>query len=229
MTIRLALPTFRGPNYYVPEAAYAADVGLDGICRADLGAPLAADTNGILAAQSIAAAGSTGVLSADYTAAMGSPAVGLARYGRNITVVASGAATSAVTVEGQDYLGQPMLETFTLAGAVPVAGKKAFWSVSKVTWGLTAGTTIDVGWGTLLGIPYRAVNTAMLNELMSGAPPTAGALVAGIATSTVQTATTGDPRGTYAPNSAPDGTRSYVFDYYVDVVAGFYGNRHFAG
>src|SRR5262249_13373196 len=127
MTIRLALPSFRGPNYYVPEMAYAQDVGLDGICRVDLGAPVALNATGILSAQSIATAGSTTTFAATYATAMGTPAVGLARYGRNLTVVASGTATSTVTVDGQDYLGQPVRETFTLNSGTPVAGVKAFW------------------------------------------------------------------------------------------------------
>lgn len=231
MTIRQALPTFRGPNYYVPELAYAVDVGLDGICRADLGAPVALDADGILAAQSIASAGNTSTFAAAYYTALGNPAVGLARYGRNLTVVASGAATSNVTIDGYDYLGQPMRESFTLNGNTPVAGVKCFWSVSTVTWGATAATTINVGWGDVLGIPYRAISPDILFELTAGAKPTGGTLAIGVAPATPQTGTTADPRGRYTPNQATDGVKTYIFDYRVDVTStvGYHGNRHFAG
>jgi hypothetical protein len=68
-----------------------------------------------------------------------------APFGRNITVVASGAATSNVTVYGKDYMGQPMTESFTLNGATPVVGRKAFKWVDRITAGITAATTINVG------------------------------------------------------------------------------------
>lgn len=231
MTIRQALPTFRGPNYYVPELAYASDVSIDGVCRADLGAPVALDVDGILATQSIAFAGSTSTFAAAYATAMGSPAVGLAKYGRNITVVASGAAISTVTIDGYDYLGQPVRETLTLNGNTPVPGAKMFWSVHTVTWGATAATTINVGWGDRLGLPYRACSADLLFELTAGAKPTAGTLVAGAASATTQTAITADPRGYYTPNQATDGVKTYVFDFRADVegTAGLHGARHFGG
>ncbi len=230
MTIRQALPTFRGPNYYVPELAYAVDVGLDGICRADLGAPVALNATGILNAQSIATAGNTQTFAAAYYTALGNPAVGLARYGRNLTYVASGAATSTVTVDGQDYLGQPMRETITLNGNTPVAGTKMFWSVSNISWTNTSATTINVGWGDVLGLPYRACSADLLFELTAGAKPTAGTLVAGVTTN-AQTATTADPRGRYTPNQATDGVKTYVFDFRADVESpvGLHGVRHFGG
>ena len=48
----------------------------------------------------------------------------------------------------------------------------------------------------------------MLAELEDGAAPSAGTFVAGV--STAATATSGDVRGTYDPNSAADGAA--VFD-----------------
>lgn len=222
--INSALPTFRGPNYYVPSMKYAADVSEQGLCRVELGAPVALDADGILAAQSIATAGSTSTFASTYSeAAMG-------RYGRNVTVIASGAATSTVTVNGYDYLGQPVRETLTLNGANTVNGVKTFYTITSVSFGATAATTINVGWGNALGLPYRAAVTSIMAERVSGAAPTAGAIVAGAATATTQTATTADPRGTYTPHSGslPDGTRTYDFAYFVDVDS-LHGARHFAG
>lgn len=226
MTIRQAIPVMRGANCYVPSLFYAVDVGLDAFCRADLGAPVALDADGILDGQDIAAASNTKTFAAAYNALLNS---GLAKYGRNVTVVASGAATSTVTVYGLDYLMQPMSEVLTLNGAVPVLGVKCFKWITQVAWGATAATTIDVGWGNALGIPYRATRTTLSGELVSGAAPTAGALVAGASGTAAQTSTSADPRGTYTPHSAslPDGTRTYEFVYHTDVVNGLHGKPHF--
>jgi hypothetical protein len=54
-------------------------------------------------------------------------------------------ATSAVTVRGRDYLNQKLSEQLTLNGATPVVGKKAFKVIEKIDFGLTAGTTVNVG------------------------------------------------------------------------------------
>lgn len=224
MAIRQAVPAMRGVNYFVPNMSYAQDVGLDGLCRTDLGAPIALNATGILSAQSIATAGAQASFAATYRNII---QAGLAKYGRNLTVVASGAATSNVTVYGYDYLGQPMSESFTLNGTTPVAGKKAFKWITNVTFGATAATTINVGWGDLLGLPYRSTTTALIGELTAGAAPTAGTLLAGASATAAQTATSADPRGTFAPNQATNGTKTYEFTYNVDVVNGLHGARQF--
>jgi len=215
MAVQVATPGMRRINNRVEACCYAADVGVDGLTTVDIPAPVAALATGILNAQSIAAAGTS------------SPVVGfnpnvMGRYGRNVTVVASGAATSNVTVYGYDYLGQAMKESFTLTGATPVVGKKMFADIVNVAYGLTAGTTINVGYGAVLGVPYKVLGTQITNELISDVTPTAGALVAGV---TTQTLTSGDPRGTYTPNLAPDGVRSYRFSCAVDR-SNLHGSAH---
>ena len=206
MAVQVAIPGMRRINNRVEACCYAADVGVDGLTTVDIPAPPAALATGILNAQSIAAAGTSSPVVGFNPSVMG-------RYGRNVTVVASGAATSNVTVYGFDYLGQAMKESFTLTGATPVVGKKMFADIVSVAYGLTAGTTINVGYGAVLGVPYKVLGTQITNELTSDVTPTAGALVAGVSP---QTLTSGDPRGTYTPNLAPDGVRSYRFSCAVD-------------
>ena len=206
MAVQVAIPGMRRINNRVEACCYAADVGVDGLTTVDIPAPPAALATGILNAQSIAAAGTSSPVVGFNPSVMG-------RYGRNVTVVASGAATSNVTVYGFDYLGQAMKESFTLTGATPVVGKKMFADIVSVAYGLTAGTTINVGYGAVLGVPYKVLGTTILSELTSDVTPTAGALVAGVSP---QTLTSGDPRGTYTPNLAPDGVRSYRFTCVVD-------------
>ena len=84
-------PTFfpRRINNYVPAMMYSSDVNWNGVTRVSFGAPAAANATAIVNAQSIAVA-----LSVDLTGA--TPIV--ETYGRTISVVASGAATSTLTV-----------------------------------------------------------------------------------------------------------------------------------
>jgi hypothetical protein len=215
MAVQVATPGMRRINNRVEACCYAADVGVDGLTTVDIPAPVAALATGILNAQSIAAAGTSSPVVGFSPSVMG-------RYGRNVTVVASGAATSNVTVYGYDYLGQAVKESFTLTGATPVVGKKMFADIVNVAYGLTAGTTINVGYGAVLGVPYKVLGTQITNELISDVTPTAGALVAGV---TTQTLTSGDPRGTYTPNLAPDGVRSYRFSCAVDR-SNLHGSAH---
>lgn len=193
-------------NLYVPKMHYHSDVPGPGLVRINLGVPVTLDADGILDGVSIASAGTT--YAADFNALYSDDVMG--KYGRNVTVVASGAATSLVYVRGADYLGQPMMEQFTLNGTAPVVGKKAFRKVQSVQYAATGGTTIDVGWGALLGVPFAAmVHSATFQD---GGTAT---LTARIATDP-QTATTGDPRGTYSFSDAPNGTREYEVAYYAD-------------
>ena len=216
MAVQVAIPGMRRINNRVEACCYAADVGVDGLCTVDIPALPAKSATAIVNAQSIASPNTSCNPSASF-----SPSI-MGRYGRNVTVVASGAATSNVTVNGYDYLGQAMKESFTLNGATPVVGKKAFADIVNVTFGNTAGTTINVGTGDLLGVPYKVLGTAITNELTNDATPTAGALVAGVAT---QTLTSGDPRGTYAPNTVPNGTATYRFSCAVDR-SNLHGSAH---
>lgn len=191
---RVAAFRNRRYNAYVPAAAYAADVIHGAPHPVDFLTPAAADADGILNDLDIAVAGSTTTLLSDTLDAP---------FGRNVTVVASGAATSTVTVSGKDYLGQPMTEVLTLNGTTPVLGLKAFKWLDSIAFGATAATTVDVGWGTKLGLPYRMSN--VMEETANGAEATVGTFVAGVLTDP-QTTTTGDPRGTYIPSTTMNGS-----------------------
>lgn len=188
--------SFRNRRYnaYVPACAYSAEVIHGAPYQVDFLTPIAAVAAGILSATSIAAAVDTTTFVTDTADAP---------FGRNITVVASGAATSNVTVYGKDYLGQPMTESFTLNGATPVVGRKAFKWVDRITAGITAGTTINVGFGARLGLPYRM--SQVLSEVGNGSGAAVGTLTAPDLTDP-QTSTTLDPRGLYTPTTALNGS-----------------------
>lgn len=154
----------KGFNRYVSGPAFVGEIHRGRTTRVNLGAPATLDADGILndASNGTAAAGVT------YTAfATAYDAVnGLSgKYGRCVTAVASTTATNTITVAGYDYLGQPMKETITLASTATVSGSKAFKFVTGVTINTGTGTTtIDVGWGNRLGLPFKANDVLMSYE-----------------------------------------------------------------
>jgi hypothetical protein len=206
----------------VPNKRYTAGIEGDDMITAEFGAPLAANNTSLLAAQSIASAGSA-VNFAAYTASEAQ----MGRWGRGIRVVASGAATSQVTITGRDYLGQRMQEVLTLNGATAVLGVKAFRYIDSIAWGATAAITIDVGITNLMGLPEKG--KAMVNEIKNNAASAnAGTFVAGLANATTPTGTNADVRGTYLPATViPDGTNTFEVRYIADT-SNLHGNAQFA-
>ena len=204
MAVQVAIPGMRRINNRVPDLCYAADVGVDGLCTVDIPGCAAASATALLNALVVAAAGNVVPTGAQTEAVMG-------RYGRNITVVGVAGATGNATLNGYDYLGQPIKETFALAGATPVVGKKMFKDVVSLT--VPMASTYSIGTGVILGVPYKILGTTMLGEMLNDVAATAGALLAGVAT---QTLTSGDPRGQYTPNTAPGPSNAYRFTCFVD-------------
>lgn len=194
-----------GYNYYVPAMQAGGDLGQALNGRISLGAPTVAAAALILSAQSINAAVDTVTFASGFL----NTEAQMGRFGRCLQVIASGAATSNVTVYGRDYLGQKMRESFTLNGAVAVVGLKAFRYVDRVVAGLTAATTINLGVTDKLGLPY--VTTRIDGEYADNVSQSAGTFVAPVFTDP-QTATTGDPRGTYDPTAVLNGTKVIELD-----------------
>ena len=195
-------------NQYVPAMQYAAGVVHAAPHQVQFGPVAVADVDNILAGPSIATAGSTTTFLQDNTdpvvAAVASEFPNGPGFGRCLQVVASGIATSTVTIKGRDYLGQPMAETFTLNGTNAVVGVKAFKYVDLISWSGTADRTISVGTTDKLGLPFCMNN--VLAEMSNGArQSTLGTFVAPNYTDP-QTATTADPRGSYDPTTTLDGS-----------------------
>ncbi|MBU2051509.1 MAG: hypothetical protein KKH61_21370 [Gammaproteobacteria bacterium] len=214
-------------NMWFAGAKFSSDVGHDGVGKINLGPALvAADPNGILSAQSIASAqdiAASGFASTYSDSVMG-------RFGRNVNVDGSAASTAVITVYGFDYLGQPMYEEITMNGTTSVEGKKAFARVTRIVTGTDADSALDVGWGNVLGLPYKLID--LITELVDGLEPAdAGAVVKGI--NTAQTATSADSRGTYTPhaNNVPDGSKLHelvgIWDNFSAV--GLYGLAQYNG
>lgn len=78
-------------------------------------------------------------------------------YARNVTVVASDATGEnvKVVVYGTNIANVAISEELTLTGATPVVGTKAFKTVTKIVLPIATGSeTVDVGWGSKIGLPY---------------------------------------------------------------------------
>ena len=166
-------------NDRVPNMQYAADVRYGGLGTIVIPACAAASADGI--ANDLAGTlGRTGVnRSTD------------AKFGRNVTVTASAAtgANSTVIIRGKDYLGQPMVETITVTnanGTTAQVGKKAFKYIDSLEVGVaTTAATFDVGFGNVLGLPYKSQK--LVSELVNKeVPGNAGTFVDGLATGGTQ-------------------------------------------
>ena len=116
-----------------------------------------------------------------------------APFGACLSVVASGASTSKITIDGFDYLGQPVTEEVTLNGTTAVAGNKCFKYISKVSIPASTAVTVSITRKLKLGLPFRTVK--ILSEERDGVVSSTGVLVA--PTTSASTATSNDPRGTF--------------------------------
>lgn len=179
--------------------------------------PAAASTNAILLAKA------TVTQAVTYSAAAGTldGAIGggVIPFGRNITVtVATGTTADApaslvVTGVGRDGV-TVRTETISVPQtATTAAGNKIFYKVTSLAF--TAGdgttTTVAVGFGNLLGLPYVPTARAGI-----AAPPIIKEIAAGsVVTNGVLSAT----YNSYAPNTAPNGTNDYAIYYEADATA----------
>ena len=200
----------RRNNNYVPAMGYAADIIHGAPHRVNFGAPAVANTTLIVATSpDINTAGSSTTFLVDNTdPVVAATAVEFPNgpgFGRCLQLVCSSTSTAVVTVNGTDYLGQPMTENFTLNGTTAVIGTKAFKYLTSYSWTASgASRTISIGTTDKLGLPYRM--TQVTGETLDGV--NVGTLGTLVTPSLVDpaTATTTDPRGTYDPNSTLNGT-----------------------
>lgn len=166
----------------------------------NLGAPDALDADGICESQS----GAAGALSID--GALASGGVATLDKPRNVIADSGGADTATLTITGTDEYGVTMTEDITLNGTTAVPGKKAFKTITSVVSDATISNGAFLGTGDVLGLPvFLGDSIQIIEEWEDGAAATAGTVVTGDQTAEGATATTGDVRGTYDPNSACDG------------------------
>lgn len=120
----------------------------------------------------------------------------------------AGDTTVTITVKGWDIYSVPMTETITLNGTTIVNGKKAFKSIQSVTTGVASLVgNVNIGTTDTLGLSIRADSYSYLTVYVSDAGVTANTGFTKADLTAPATATSGDVRGTYALQTASDGTK----------------------
>lgn len=168
------------------------------LVQVELGAPATAVSNGVSASQSVSS-GVAALLNGSLLAG------GLMVFDVPRNAVGAWTGTAIVTIVGTDEYGVTMTEAS--ASGTSHTGKKAFKTITSITPNASI-TGATFGTGVVLGLPVFLPNVALIvKEIQDAAVATAGTSVVGIAT--VASTTTGDVRGTYNPNSAPNGAITY--------------------
>lgn len=130
----------------------------------------AADTDGILDGTELTASAQT------VTTFLAQPSCA-----KNITVVGGAAAMAGtVKVKGKDYYGESIEESYTLSGTTPQVGSNAFSEITSIELPAktNAGDTVDVGWGTKIGMPIAMAQNTIVKSLRDGNTNDSGTLAA---------------------------------------------------
>ena len=193
ITLQLSRPGYDGLG--VADVANVTKMVAAGVYRVDLGSPNVADADGICASQSV-----TTLVAALLNGAVGATL----DVPRN--VVGAWTGTSVITITGLDEYGAVVVENS--ASGTSHTGTKAFKKITSIipTGSITSAT---FGTGDVLGLPVALPTLGrVLREMEDGTTASAGTPVAAIIAKA--TATTGDVRGTYDPNSACDGSKGFT-------------------
>jgi hypothetical protein len=142
-------------------------------------------------------------------------------YGRSVDLASTDAAGD-VTITGFDYLNQIMTEKQTLSSSAST-GKKAFKQIISLTAASDHTGAVTVKTGAQYGLPFAAVE--LVREVVDGVASTEGTITAAVVTT--PSATTGDTRGTYNPNTAGNGAKDISVTYITTAAlsGGLYGPR----
>ena len=125
----------------------------------------------------------------------------------SVTGVASGSG-GTVTIKGLDAYGYPQTQTITLAaGANTVNTTKTFKVITSVTPNFTDTHTLSVGTADIFGFGILASFFGDVTITWNNTQITGSTGFVAADTTSPATATTRDVRGTYAVQSASDGTK----------------------
>lgn len=170
----------------------------------NIGAPATASATAVLSAVAVAAA-NVNVLPAVFIVPGGCA-------GRALTIKSSTTdTTQSITIVGKDIFGVTITQTLALNGTTAVNGTKAFATVTSVTANIALAGNLSVGTIDVFGLPVPVNMLGLVvKDLTDGATSgTAGTFVVADQTAGGPSATSGDARGTYAPNTASNGTHYY--------------------
>ncbi len=210
------------------------------LTRCLLGSPIAADTNAFIAAATSTELPNAGTKTYNTSNAGSSPCDDAGLPTATTIVTASGATASvwplgvarnitlavthatsivacSLTITGYSKYGSKMIETLSVTAtgtSKTSAGKKAMAYIESFdiySAGDATANTINVGFGDVLGLPFRLDdNGDVLKVSFGGVLDTTPTIVVADTTDPA-TATTGDTRGTVDPTSACDGSAVMVW------------------
>jgi hypothetical protein len=167
----------------------------------NLGSPAAAASTGVALSQSVAQ-------NANFLLNGALVANGVAVFDVPRNVVAAWTTNAKLTIYGEDEFGNRMVEQ-TAAAAAAHTGKKAFKKITRITSD-TAITAATVGTGNVFGSPVVVPSAQqILQKFEDGVVVTNGTFVG--ADLGASSATSGDVRGTFAPNTAANGSVGFEF------------------
>ncbi len=148
---------------------------------------------------------------------------------RCATVLSTNAGDTAQTATfyGTDAYGVALTNTVTLNGTSTVITTKAFKTITRVAISAVTVGNISSGNSDTLGLPYRVDAYEYLAPIVYNATVvTASTGFTAAVTTSPATATTGDVRGTYALQTASNGSRRFVARIYsanANTSTGLYG------
>ena len=136
------------------------------------------------------------------------------------------------TVSGYDIYGVPMTEAITVPTSTTTStttnGKKAFKYIASVTPNVTNAITYSVGTTDIYGFPLRSDFFSDVSINYNSAAITSSTGFVAAVTTSPATSSTGDVRGTYALQSAADGSkrlaiRQFILPANMGSFAGLFG------
>lgn len=143
----------------------------------------------------------------------------------SITIGTGTITATNVTISGYDYYNQPMTQVISTGTtqSTTVNGKKAFYQISQVAVAGNCGGTIAVGTSNIFGSPVRIIDGGYIIDpgWAGQLAPDTGTFVAADMTNPA-TSSTGDVRGTYAPNTgtySPNGQNRLVLSIAMPAIA----------
>ena len=136
---------------------------------------------------------------------------------RAVSVTGSASSTGGnILISGYDIYGAPMSEVIAApAGASTVNGKKEFKYIASVTPQFTDAHNYSVGTTDIYGLPLRSDFFGDVAINYNATAITANTGYTAAVTTSPATATTGDVRGTYALQSAADGSKRLMIRQFV--------------
>lgn len=133
---------------------------------------------------------------------------------RAITATSAGDDSGVtITVTGLDYDGQEQSETMLGGDSVAVTTDKAYSAITDVLVDGATASTIKIGTSDKLGFPVKVLRFGQVRIVYNNAAITANTGFTAADTTSPATAATTDPRGTYALQTASNGSR--VFDVWI--------------